>query len=169
MIQPWPVPDFALIDDQSVALADIDAGVLDQMCCDFRDEVFRKAGKENPGRKRSRCMAERWKNPNYRTMMKTAAKDRANRPEVKARVSAASEKWWSLKSPDGVPYHFLNLRRFITEHASLFDPDDLIPRPYNSKTNLAYMGLSSLRPSSVPRTKNQPEHWRGWHWCEPPI
>jgi hypothetical protein len=32
----------------SYPLSDLDADTLDKMCRDFRDEVFRKAGKEQP-------------------------------------------------------------------------------------------------------------------------
>jgi len=60
----WVVPSFCvqelpprprqdgLKDAPSWALSEVDADVLAQMCDDFRAEVFRKAGKADPGASR---------------------------------------------------------------------------------------------------------------------
>jgi hypothetical protein len=59
-LQPFKTPNFVLAvqkpgkredgmqETPSYPLSDLDSLTLDKLCRDFRDEVFRKAGKEQP-------------------------------------------------------------------------------------------------------------------------
>lgn len=55
-IEPFQVPDFVTVDDApdfisedtGIPLSALDSMALDKLCRDFRDEVFKKAGKEQP-------------------------------------------------------------------------------------------------------------------------
>lgn len=59
-IKPFTVPNFVVIENEpsprqegfkpsdGVPLSALDSLTLDRLCTDFRNEVFRKAGKEQP-------------------------------------------------------------------------------------------------------------------------
>lgn len=59
-LQPFPVPNYVLtvatprgreegiVETPKYPLSDLDPLTLDRMCDDFREEVFRKAGKSPP-------------------------------------------------------------------------------------------------------------------------
>lgn len=54
-LKPFNIPNFAIAerhepgdDERSFPLALIDANTLDRMCEDFRNAVFKKAGKQQP-------------------------------------------------------------------------------------------------------------------------
>lgn len=55
-IKPFQVPVFVIVqdapdyvsDDHGIPLSALDSLTLDKLCRDFRDEVFKKAGKEQP-------------------------------------------------------------------------------------------------------------------------
>lgn len=58
-LRPFTVPNFVIAEspekpgegpDGSFPLSMIDASTLDRLCSDFRDAVFKKAGKEQPPR-----------------------------------------------------------------------------------------------------------------------
>lgn len=62
-LKPWVVPNFVSVNmpkskrdfgfrpDPVLAVCEVDANSLSQMCDDFRAEIFRKAGKIDPRRK----------------------------------------------------------------------------------------------------------------------
>lgn len=56
VLKPFTTPNFVLMETKvsgepaSVPLSVVDASTLDRLCDKFRDEVFRKAGKEQPPR-----------------------------------------------------------------------------------------------------------------------
>ena len=66
-------------------------------------------------------------------------------------------KNYSIKSPRGKIFKFVNLREFIEEHPEEFSPYDLVVL---HKISRAYCGLSSL----VPREKSRSVSWHGWTW-----
>jgi hypothetical protein len=53
-VKPWDVPNYIVVipgnsaASGGIAIGDVDAQVLAQMCDTFRAEVFRKAGKSDP-------------------------------------------------------------------------------------------------------------------------
>jgi len=55
-IKPFTVPIFVMVDeapgfileDTGIPLSALDSSTLYKLCNDFRDEVFKKAGKEQP-------------------------------------------------------------------------------------------------------------------------
>jgi hypothetical protein len=54
-LKPWVTPNFVVGDTAPTRgaawpLKDVDAEVLAQLCDDFRAEVFRKAGKDDPAK-----------------------------------------------------------------------------------------------------------------------
>jgi hypothetical protein len=58
-LRPFTVPNFVIAESDTAAAKDdgvsypisaLDAATLDQMCSDFRDGVFKKAGKQQPPR-----------------------------------------------------------------------------------------------------------------------
>jgi hypothetical protein len=53
-LKPWVTPNFVVADLPQKAAAwpleAVDADVLAQLCDDFRAEVFRKAGKDDPAK-----------------------------------------------------------------------------------------------------------------------
>jgi hypothetical protein len=76
-------------------------------------------------------------------------------------------KAWSLMAPNGTRYDFVNLARFLIEHAELFDAHDLTPFPSNPNMNRAAVGLSRLRRSRIELRRGKrvrPLSWKGWRW-----
>lgn len=74
-------------------------------------------------------------------------------PKWMAGVENRSCKNWSIRSPIGIVYHFVNARVFFEENTRLFKDTTL-------KSFLS--GVSSLRPTS--RAKKPIGSWRGWTW-----
>lgn len=71
-------------------------------------------------------------------------------------------RWWHLRSPQGVEYHFRNLLHFIREHAALFTEAQLSGSPRCP----AYDNLTQLRPTLKGRVRQTA---LGWTWvleCE---
>lgn len=55
-IKPFQVPNFVMVDDApdfisediGIPLSALDSLTLDKLCRDFREEIFKRAGKEQP-------------------------------------------------------------------------------------------------------------------------
>lgn len=76
-----------------------------------------------------------------------------------------NEKEWWLFDPTGVEHRFVNLARFVREHAELFDDADVRPLTSSSGTTCrATMMLSRLRPDRRQRLTI----WKGWRWGDTP-
>lgn len=61
-VKLWVAPNFVLVknpdlvaQDLSLPLSAIDAVTLERLCDQFRDEVFKKAGKPQPAQEARRC------------------------------------------------------------------------------------------------------------------
>jgi len=66
-----------------------------------------------------------------------------------------------LVSPSGVWFTGTNLKKFLRDHADLFDPEDLKWTPLGGCR--AYTGLGQL----LPYRKHAKNHWKGWHHADP--
>ncbi len=87
-------------------------------------------------------------------------------PKLQATDSHIAAKEWTLVAPHGQRYVFRNLKKFVREHAHLFDAEDVIWKEPEGKPNQAwcraFQALSRLRPTC---SKLLPE-WNGWRWVE---
>ncbi len=87
-------------------------------------------------------------------------------PRLRATDSHIAAKDWTLLGPNGQRYEFRNLKKFVREHADLFDAEDVIWKEPEGKPNQAwcraFQALSRLRPTC---SKLLPE-WNGWRWAE---
>ena len=82
-------------------------------------------------------------------------------PKFQATTEHIRALEWSVESPTGERYTFVNLAHFIRNHQDLFESDDLIwKRAGNGIKCRAYNGLSGLRPT----LKKPLESWKGWVW-----
>jgi hypothetical protein len=63
-------------------------------------------------------------------------------------------KKWSVRSPMGVPYEFINLNEFVRTHNHLFEPSDLV---WKKSACRASRGLSMLFSSDGKNCS-----WHGW-------
>lgn len=108
--------------------------------------------RENLQRIHRECKAE-WK--------RSALKN----PKLNATDSHIAAKEWTLLAPNGQRYQFRNLKKFVREHADLFDAEDVIWKEPEGKPNQAwcraFQALSRLRPTC---SKVLGE-WNGWRWA----
>ena len=86
-------------------------------------------------------------------------------PKLRATDSHIAAKEWILVGPNGQQYQFRNLKKFVREHADLFDAEDVNWKEPEGKPNQAwcraFQALSRLRPSC---SKVLGE-WNGWRWA----
>ena len=86
-------------------------------------------------------------------------------PKLQATDVHIAAKDWTLRGPDGRVFQFRNLKKWVRENESLFDPTDVIWKDMNGKANQAwcraFQALGRLRPTS---SKHIPE-WNGWKWA----
>lgn len=69
---------------------------------------------------------------------------------------------WHLRSPDGVEYHFMNLRHFIRTHSHMFDSQSLETPTADPGLTRVERCFHQLRP-----TNRRPTHCsKGWTWAE---
>jgi hypothetical protein len=61
-LAPFTVPNFVRVEEEdtgkertAIALSELDSLTLDQMCREFRDNVFKKAGKQTPPEQAHYC------------------------------------------------------------------------------------------------------------------
>lgn len=67
---------------------------------------------------------------------------------------------FALVSPIGEVFTGTNLKKFLRDHADLFDPEDLKWTPLGGCR--AYTGLGQL----LPHRKHQKTHWKDWTHAE---
>ena len=86
-------------------------------------------------------------------------------PKLRATDSHIAAKEWTLQAPNGLCYQFRNLKKFVREHAELFDAEDVIWKEPEGKPNQAwcraFQALSRLRPTC----SKYLEEWNGWRWA----
>ncbi len=86
-------------------------------------------------------------------------------PKLRATESHIAAKEWELVAPNGQRYQFRNLKKFVREHAELFDAEDVIWKEPEGKPNQAwcraFQALSRLRPTC----SKMLEEWNGWRWA----
>jgi hypothetical protein len=73
-------------------------------------------------------------------------------------------RYWAIRSPEGVPYKFRNLKFWLRHHAHLFKDEDIRPTnpgvPRHGQSCHAYNGICGI----CPRHKRTAGSWKGWTW-----
>ena len=73
-------------------------------------------------------------------------------------------KMFSLLSPNGRVYTGKNLRLFVRNSPHLFEPDDVVWKPYKEKHAADWCRAANGLASLSPNKKHPLNVWKGWTW-----